>query len=229
MTTPIRPRLRQRHNPGLDVEYLLKELDFQVAIETRARDRMENMVQYLLATIAAIIGAVLLVNKLQVNNVLLLSIASSLVFLFFCSAYYRSCRLRYITTYARVTRNNIRRSLVKLGINEADHLIEWEGDPSGFCDRMLKKLTALGILCTLLGGITAGLFLLLYFHIKEWPFYFTGSQLTLLIAGPLVLMASVWLLLRIVLQSQKAKSDEIIAKTEWLNEPKWKNLTDFDL
>lgn len=67
-------------NQSLDVEYFQKEFGFHVAIETKARDRTENMVQYLLTTIAAIIGGVLLVNEMKANNILLLFVASSLVF-----------------------------------------------------------------------------------------------------------------------------------------------------
>lgn len=38
-----------------EVECLLKELEIQVAIESKARDRVEQMVNYFLTTIAAII------------------------------------------------------------------------------------------------------------------------------------------------------------------------------
>ena len=210
-------------NKGLGVEYLLKELEFQVEIETKARDRMENMVQYLLTTIAAVIGATLLINEMQVNSVLLLFIASLLVFVFATSAFYRSCRLRYITTYARVTRNNIRCLLVKSGVSEADQLIELEGNPSGFCKRMLQKLVLLLVLCSLLGGATGVFALLLIFHIKELPIYITSSQQMLLIVVPLVLIIIVGIVLETVLVNQKTKSEQFIS------DPDWQELPDYDL
>jgi hypothetical protein len=214
-------------DPGLDVEYLLKELEFQFAIETRARDRMENMVQYLLTTIAAVIGAALLVNELQVNSILLLFIASLLMFLFSASAFYRSLRLRHITTYARVTRNNIRCMLERLGVVEANRLIELEGHPSGFGERMLGKLNLLLIFCCLLGGVTGFLALLSVFSIKRWPIHVTDLQRVLLIVIPLVLMIGIWLILASVLRIQKSRSDLFLQK--FSESPEWQSLPDYDL
>ena len=208
---------------GLNVEYLLRELEFQVALETRARDRMENMVQYLLTTIAAVIGAALLVNEMQVNSVLLFFIAFLLMFVFSTSAFYRACRLRYITTYARVTRNKIRNSLRNLKIPEANGLIEWEGNPSGFCERMLSKLNWIMFLCCFLGRATGITALMRIFRVKELPIYLSNSQLALLIVIPLVLMIVIWYVLSRVLRSQKSKSDHLIT------DPDWKNLPDYDM
>ena len=42
-----------------EVAYLLKELEIQFEIESKARDRVEQMVQYLMTTLAAIIGGTL--------------------------------------------------------------------------------------------------------------------------------------------------------------------------
>jgi len=223
MTTPIGPRFRPRRNPGLDVEYLLKELEFQFAIETKARDRMENMVQYLLTSIAAVIGAALLVNQSQTNSILLLFIATSLAFIFSFSAFYRSCRLRYILTYARVTRNNIRCLLKKLGIPEADLLIKWEGNPSGFCFGMLKKLILLIIVCCVMGWIAGGFAIMLILGIKEWPDYLTSTQQIWLIVGPIVVMVIIGSFLVSVLVTQKTKSEKFIP------DPNWRELPDYDL
>jgi hypothetical protein len=218
------PEVQPTNNRGLIVEYLLQELEFQVAIETRARDRMENMVQYLLTTVAAVIGAALLVNEMQVSSILILFIASLLMFVFSTTAFYRSCRLRYITTYARVTRNNIRCALRKLGIPEADQLIEWEGNPSGFCKLMLNKLIWLMFLCILLGGVTGiSALMLIIFLINRWPIFLSGSELAMLIVVPLGLMVVIGIVLGMVLKSQKSKSDQLIT------DPDWRNLPDYDM
>lgn len=187
MCDATEPDLQSPSNPDLAGIYFLKELEFQVAIETKARDRMENMVQYLLTTIAAIIGAVLFVNEMQENSILLLFIACFLVFAVSTSAYYRSCRLRYIMTYARVTRNNIRCELKKLGVVDAYRLIDWEGNPSGFCELTVIKLILLMAVCSLLGGITAAFGLMLLFGLKELPADVTGTEQGLLIVIPLTI------------------------------------------
>ena len=210
-------------NSNLNVEYLLKELEFQVAIETKARDRMESMVQYLLTTIAAVIGTTLLVNEMQVNSILLLFLASLLVFGFSTSAFYRSCRLRYITTYARVTRNNIRNALKHLGVRDTGLLIKLEGNPSGFCNRMLQKLIILLIICSLLGGVAGSLALLLVFGYEDLSFQITSSQMAMLIVVPLVLTVVIAIVLATVLRIQKHRADQFIT------DPDWRKLPDNDL
>jgi uncharacterized membrane protein HdeD (DUF308 family) len=223
MGDPTKPEIQLSKTIDSNVEYLLRELEFQVAIETRARDRMENMVQYILTTIAAVIGAALLVNEMQVNSVLLLFIASLLMFLFSTSFYYRACRLRYITTYARVTRNKIRCALRDLEIPEADQLIEWEGNPSGFGTRMMSKLNWLLALCCLLGGATSIFAILLVFHVTGLPIDLSSAELTILIFFSLIATVIIAYVLRVVLNSQKSKSDELIT------DPDWQSLQDFDM
>lgn len=223
MTESIVSESQPPSNPAAEVEYLLKELDYQVDIETKARDRMENMMQYLLTTIAAVIGAALLVNQLQANSTLLLFIATLLVFILSTAAFYRSCRLRYILTYARVNRNNIRCCLIDLGVPEADRLIEWEGNPSGFGKRMLTKLYWLMGLSCFLAEISGVLALLLIFHITVWPASLTNTQLVSLIVAPLILVIVIGIVLGIVLKNQKSKSDQLIT------DPGWQNLPDYDM
>ncbi len=91
---------------------------------------MENMVQYLYNHCSGD-GAALLVNEMHINGAVLFT-ASLLISVFLITAFYRSCRLRYITTYARVTRNTIRSAIEKAGVHEASQLIGLEGNPSGF-------------------------------------------------------------------------------------------------
>lgn len=217
------PDVQPAFQTGLNLEYLLKELEFQVSIETRARDRMENMVQYLLTTIAAVLGAALLVNEMQVNSALLFFIASFLMFVFSTSAFYRACRLRYITTYARVTRNKIRRSIETAGIQEANQLIEWEGNPSGFCSRMLRNLVSLMWICCLIGGASGFFALLLVFDITSWPRTVAGFQLVWLVILPITAIVGARIVLGVVLKNQKSKADQLITGFEW------RNLPDYDL
>lgn len=210
-------------NQSLDVEYFLKEFDFHVAIETKARDRTENMVQYLLTTIAAIIGAVLLVNEMKANNILLLFVASFLVFTVSTSVFYRACRLRYIITYARVIRNNIRCILKGFGIRETDRLVEWEGNQSGFSNRMQINLTLFMSICSLLGGVTGVLGLMLVFQVSEWPVRITSSQQVLLIVIPICLVILIGVTLELILVNLKNKADRLIT------DPAWKSLPDYEL
>ncbi len=220
--TPV-PETQPTSNSELAGMYFLKELEFQVAIETKARDRMENMVQYLLTTIAAIIGAVLLVNEMQENSILLLFIACLLVFAVSTSAYYRSCRLRYIMTYARVTRNNIRCELKKLGVNDAHRLIDWEGNPSGFCKLTVIKLTLLMLVCSILGGTAAGFGLMLMFGLKELPANITITEKVLLIVIPLTITILFVIGLEAMLLYLRKRSGQFIT------DPKWRRLPDYDL
>jgi len=223
MSDTMAPEDRSPTKTGANVDYLLKELEFQVAIETKARDRMENMVQYLLTTIAAVIGAALLVNEMQINGALLLFTASLLISVFLITAFYRSCRLRYITTYARVTRNTIRSALEKANIHEASQLIGLEGNPSGFGKRMLQKMIILLASSSVSGGLTCVFALLLIFHLNHLPLVVTGSQATVLIVLPLSLTAIIAATLGIVLTSQKKRADEFISN------PVWRALPDYDL
>ena len=223
MCDTTEPEIQPPSNPELAGMYFLKELEFQVAIETKARDRMENMVQYLLTTIAAIIGAVLFVNEMQENSILLLFIACLLVFAVSTSAYYRSCRLRYIMTYARVTRNNIRCELKKLGVIDAYRLIDWEGNPSGFCKLTVIKLTLLMAVCSILGGTAAVFGLMLLFGLKELPADVTDTEQVLLIAIPLTIMILLGIGLEAMLLFLKQRSGKFII------DPKWRRLPDYDL
>ena len=195
-------------NPVLGVQYLLTELDFQVAIEAKARERVENMAQNLLATIAAVIGAVLLGNQMQVNKVQLWFVASFLLLIFTITWFSRFCRLRYITTYSRVNRNKIRYAISLLDIPEANKLIKWEGNPSGFGKRMMVEgWSLLGLSC-LLGGASGGLALMLIYHINKWPFDITSAQWVLLVMVPLILMVVIGIVLRKALMDQKSKSNQ---------------------
>ena len=223
MLPTIAPESTTSSTPDFAVQYFLTELEFQVAIETKARDRMENMVQYLLTTIAAIIGAVLLVNELQVNSILVLFIASFLVFVVSTTAFYRSCRLRYITTYARVTRNNIRRLIMDLGVPDTDQIIKWEGNPSGFCNRMLIRLILFMIMCGFLGGATGALGLMLWFQKNDAPVNLTNSQHVSLIVVPIVLAILIGCVLGLLLILLKIQSEQFIKN------PSWKRLPDYDL
>jgi len=89
----------QKNITAPEVEYLLKELEIQAVIESKARDRVEQMVNYFLTTIAAIICAVLIVTELKSNALSVVFLAALLVFVFSISVFYRFLRLRRIITH----------------------------------------------------------------------------------------------------------------------------------
>lgn len=104
---------------ALQIEYLLKELEFQVAFEANARDRAEQMVSYRMTTIAAILGAVLLIVQNAANYLLVAFIAALLIWMFSAFSFYRVCRLRNAITHARLNRRLIRSALEKAGLTLA--------------------------------------------------------------------------------------------------------------
>ena len=134
------------------IEYLLKELEFQVEIESKARDRVEQMVNYFLTTIAAIIGAVLLVTELKSNALLVVFLAVLLLLIFGISVFYRFCRLRRIITHTKLNRYRIRLEIEKLGIKQAEVMQDIEGDPTGFSYRMSRNIVMLALICGCLGA-----------------------------------------------------------------------------
>jgi hypothetical protein len=142
------------------VNYLLRELEFQIDLETKARDRTENMVQYLLTTVAAVIGAALLVINDRLNIFVVLFLASLLISLFAASTFYRFCRLLYVISYAKINRYQIRQRLIDLGLTEASLAIKFEGKPSAYSIRMVLGMCALGFICSTLNALT-GLFFLM--------------------------------------------------------------------
>lgn len=208
---------------GQSVEYLFRELDYQIAIEAKARDRTENMMQYLVTSIAAILGAVLLFTGIKFNSVMLWFIVSLLVLIVSISFFFRSCRLRYLTTYARVNRNKIRLELERLGISEASLLIDWEGNPSGFGKRMKDKLIMLVAFCSALGGLTGFLALLVRLGISEFPITVDSAQIGLILGVPLLVAAVFATWLGIVLRKQKKHAERLIPVGAWIG------LEDYDL
>lgn len=169
-------------NPEREIQYLLQELEFQHVIETKARDRVEGMVQYLLTTIVAIIGGVLLVNELKVNIDLLIFIALLLLFSVMTSAFYRTCRLRFIVTYARVIRINIRKMICNIGIQQANRIIEMEGKPSGFGKRVYIGLKFFWLACSFVGGFAGYFGLKLILQYIGNPSNPTTGQATIILA-----------------------------------------------
>jgi hypothetical protein len=143
----------QKNITAPEVEYLLKELEIQVGIESKARDRVEQMVNYFLTTIAAIIGAVLIVTELKSDALSVVFLAALLLFVFSIFVFYRFLRLRRIITHTKLNRYLIRKQLIQSGLDQALFLIEIEGEPTGFSDRMVRNLKGLVFLCGLLGAL----------------------------------------------------------------------------
>jgi len=147
----------QKNITAPEVEYLLKELEIQVVIESKARDRVEQMVNYFLTTIAAIIGAVLIVTELKSDALSVVFLAALLLFVFSIFVFYRFLRLRRIITHTKLNRYLIRKQLIESGLDHALFLIEIEGEPTGFSYRMVRNLKGLVFLCGLLGALVVTL------------------------------------------------------------------------
>jgi hypothetical protein len=148
----------------IEVDYLLKELEIQTNIEERARDRTEHMMNYLLTTIAAIIGAVLLVSEIKTNGWLVVFIGALLLYIFSITAFYRLCRLRWIISQTKLSCHLIRNRLKVLGAEVPPLLIRTEGETTGFYPRMFRNLVFLIIVCGFFGVLT---FILGYALLKD--------------------------------------------------------------
>ena len=196
----------------LELQYLLKELELQVAIEGKARDRVEQMMQYLLAAVAAIIGAAFLIVDDQTSAVLVSFIAALLVLAFGVSAFYRACRLRNAITHARVNRSRIRQALAESGVQSARTLIDLQEVPfesplNAFYPRIVRNLSALAVFCAAAGGLAFGFGLTLLLAgpgadqvlWAAWLFFPFGFALTLI---PLL----------VILLSYKKAADRLIEK-----------------
>lgn len=142
---------------AFQIEYLLKELEFQVAFEGRARDRAEQMVSYLLTTIAAILGAVFLIVQGGENYIIVAFVAATLIWMFSAFCYYRVCRLRNAITHARLNRRVIRSALEQTGLKLAAGIVRIEGPPSGFSWRVVINLNIVGAVSSLAAGVSVGL------------------------------------------------------------------------
>lgn len=110
------------------------------------------MVQYLLTTIGAVIGAVFLVTGLTENGMLVVFLALLLVFTFAVTTFYRFCRLRNIISHTRASRYLIRYALQELGIAQVKWMMLKDGARTGFSARVNRWLTGLAGGCSLLGA-----------------------------------------------------------------------------
>jgi hypothetical protein len=192
------------------VEYLLKELEIQVAIESKARDRVEQMVNYSLATIAAIIGAVLIVTELKSNALLVVFIAVLLVFVFSISVFYRFCRLRRIITHTKLNRRLIRKQLIEMGLDQASFLLEIEGEPTGFSDRMVRNLYGLVFLCSLLGALVVTLGLAMAASVLDKTADVSSNQLHFFIIAAIVGFGITVFPLIVILDNYREYAEDLI-------------------
>jgi hypothetical protein len=137
----------------LELQYLLKELDIDFDIEAKARDRVEHMVQYLLTSIAAIIGGVFFLLPSIGSSLPLVFLAVLLIYTFGIISFYRTCRLRNIITHTRLTRYLIRSTLYQGNITPALLLAETEESLTGFSHRFVRNLYGIVIVCSLCGAV----------------------------------------------------------------------------
>jgi hypothetical protein len=211
-------------NPDYGVQYLLTEIEYQDAIETKANDRMENMVQYLLTLVVASIGAIPLVAEFQFNWLLFISIACLLVLVVSVSAFYRTCHLRYVITNARVKRNYIRGLLSDLGVQETNRLIKLEGVPTGFSIRVVRSLVLYVVIISIIGGFTGAFMIMNVFQSTGGTTQITTSpsQIFVMMAF-FIFTCFTGITLGAVLLNYRQKSDKLIIDS------KPDNLSDYDL
>ena len=137
----------------LELQYLLKELQIDFDIEAKARDRAEQMVQYLLTSIAAIIGAVIFLLPSMGSPISLIFLAVLLIYIFGIISFYRTCRLRNIITHTRLTRYLIRDTLYQGDIKTARLLAETEESLTGFSQRFVRNLLGIVVVCSSIGAV----------------------------------------------------------------------------
>lgn len=141
----------------MEVQYLLKELEIQFSIEAKARDRAEQMLQYLLTSIAAIIGAVLFLLPSMGSPIPIVFLAMLLIFVFGVSSFYRTCRLRNIITQTRLTRYLIRDALYQGKVKQARLLMNTDKDLTGFSEAIVRNLSVIALVCSLFGALVFAL------------------------------------------------------------------------
>jgi hypothetical protein len=135
------------------------------------------MVSYLMTTIAAILGAVLLIVQNAANYLLVAFIAALLIWMFSAFSFYRVCRLRNAITHARLNRRLIRSALEKAGLTLAASIAAIEGPPSGFSRRMVINLNVIGAISSLAGGLSIGLgWALFSIDLFRWPAAVGGQR-----------------------------------------------------
>lgn len=198
---------------AFQLEYLLKELEFQVAFEGHARDRAEQMVSYLLTTIAAILGAVLLIVQNEAYYLLVAFIAAFLIWMFSAFAFYRVCRLRNAITHARLNRRLIRRSLEQIGLKQAASIVAIEGPPSGFSLRLVINVNIIGAISSLAGGLCLALgWALFLIDLVQWPGAVLDHRWLNFVVPFLIGFLGITIVLVLVYRAYYFNSEHLIAK-----------------
>jgi uncharacterized membrane protein YphA (DoxX/SURF4 family) len=202
----------QKNITAPEVEYLLKELEIQVGIESKARDRVEQMVNYFLTTIAAIIGAVLIVTELKSDALSVVFLAALLVFVFSIFVFYRFLRLRRIITHTKLNRYLIRKQLIESGLDQALFLIEIEGEPTGFSDRMVRNLKGLVFICGLSGALVMTLGIAMASSYLDKISAVSGNQSLNFIFAAIVGFGITIIPLSVILKNYREYAEELMRK-----------------
>lgn len=109
------------------------------------------MVQYLITSLAAIIGATIIL--IQSFSLMPMIFAAIFLFFIFCvTSYHRACRLRNIITQTRLARHLIRSVLDNGNVKHALLLVEIDRDLTGFSLRIKKNMIWLALFCGLVGA-----------------------------------------------------------------------------
>ena len=199
-----------------EIAYLLKELEIQFEIESKARDRVEQMVQYLMTTLAAIIGGTLILVQAY-DLISLLFFASLLIYIFSVTSFYRTCRLRTIITQTRQARYLIRSELHAGNVNQAFLLSGIDQEQIGFSDRMINSLHVFAFACGALGGLV--FFLGVKYLIEEFNLLpqFSDTRYILCVFAALVgCIGTSYVLIRVVRNFQQI-SDKLI-QTQYVHD-----------
>jgi hypothetical protein len=186
-----------------DLAYLLKELEIQFEIESKARDRAEQMVQYLLTTMAAIIAGTLILVQAYSLQVLFF-FASLLIFISSVTSFYRTCRLRNIITQTRLARHLIRIKLEAGDVKYAFLLVGIDQEQTGFSNRMRNSLRLFALTCGALGGLVfflGGIYLIEECNL--FPYIYEVRLFTLVPLSLVIAIGIGYVLIRVIKNFQQ--------------------------
>lgn len=179
----------------LEVEYLFKELELNTDAEKVIVDSADQMVQFFLTALTAILGAVLLVLQIKGDflvRTLMVLLGSTAILAFGIFVFTRACVFRERLTLVRLKLFLIRRMLLDYGIRSVRLVLPVDTEsPIGFSSHLVNFLTVFSAFCGLSASIAmvAGIATLLYLNgrpifdssITYWVLYALPALLGFLI------------------------------------------------
>jgi hypothetical protein len=131
---------------------------------------------------------------------------------FSISVFYRFLRLRRIITHTKLNRYLIRNQLIDSGLDQASFLIEIEGEPTGFSDRMVRNLKGLVFLCGLLGALVVTLGIAMVSSFLDKIAFVSANQPLIFIFAAVVGFGITVIPLIVVLKNYREYAEELIGK-----------------